>query len=166
MIDNRILIDITHMSDTAMDQTFALSRERDPDGRVPVIATHMACRLGSLSYNLTDKRIEEIKERNGLLGLIACEHYISDGADEPQSFEQSFALLCRHIDRICQVTESEDHVAFGTDIDGYIKPALPGLEHLGRMGALQTALAAKYGAVAASKFSSENALRVIRAGWK
>ena len=30
------------------------------------------------------------------------------------------------------MTGSDDHVAIGSDLDGYIKPALPGLEHEGR----------------------------------
>jgi microsomal dipeptidase-like Zn-dependent dipeptidase len=74
-------------------------------------------------------------------------------------------LLCEHIDKICEVTGSRDHVAFGSDLDGYIKPALPGLEHHGRMHALQQALIERYGEAAAERFTSGNALRVIRCGW-
>ena len=55
-------------------------------------------------------------------------------------------LVYAHIDRIAQVTGSHDHAAIGSDLDGWIKPALPGLEHLGRMRHVQDALAAKYGA--------------------
>ena len=98
--------------------------------------------------------------------MILCEHYISDGASKPVSFEESFALLCKHIDRICEIAGSQDHVAFGSDIDGYIKPAHPGLEHHGRMQRLQDALAARYGADAADRFCSANALRVIQAAWQ
>jgi microsomal dipeptidase-like Zn-dependent dipeptidase len=46
--------------------------------------------------------------------------------------------------------------------DGYIKPALPGLEHLGRMRDLQAALTDRYGAQDAEKIASANALRVLR----
>jgi membrane dipeptidase len=50
-------------------------------------------------------------------------------------FEDSVEVLCRHIKKICDITGSLDHVAIGSDLDGYIKPALPGLEHMGRMAA-------------------------------
>jgi microsomal dipeptidase-like Zn-dependent dipeptidase len=161
MAENGILIDVTHMSELAIDETLDLL---PPE--LPVIATHAACRLGSLAYNVSGELVRRIAGRGGVLGLLACEHYISDGAAKPESFRDSVGLLCRHIDHICEVTGSDEHVAFGTDLDGYIKPALPGLEHLGRMHALQEALVERYGADTAARFSSENALRVIRAVWR
>ena len=56
--------------------------------------------------------------------------------------------------------------AFGSDLDGYIKPALPGLEHLGRMRPLQEALDTRYGRPIAEQFAGGNALRVINAAWQ
>ena len=166
MAANGILVDVTHMSGPATNDTFKLLDDLGGIDRIPVVATHMAYRFGDLAYNLDGETVERIARRGGVLGLISCEHYISDGAPKPESFDQSFALLCRQIDRICELAKSNDHVAFGSDIDGYIKPALPGVEHLGRMHRLQQALADHYGAESARKFSSENALRVIRATWQ
>jgi microsomal dipeptidase-like Zn-dependent dipeptidase len=163
MIDHGILIDITHMSEAAMARTFALAEERN----VPLVATHAAWRRqDGYAYNLSDQTIQRIAATEGVVGLIMSEHFICDGRQQPRSFDQSFGLLCVHIDRIRGITESDDHIAFGTDIDGFIKPALRGLEHLGRMAKLQGALKKRYGAIAAEKFSSENALRVLNAGWK
>jgi microsomal dipeptidase-like Zn-dependent dipeptidase len=107
-----------------------------------------------------------------VVGLIMCEHWISDSRKKPRcfrskrkKFEGSLALLYEHIDHIHEVTGSYDHIAFGTDLDGHIKPALPGLQHLGRMKELQTELKKHYEDPAASKISGENALRVIKAVW-
>jgi microsomal dipeptidase-like Zn-dependent dipeptidase len=166
MVAHGILVDITHMSERSIADTFATLRAVGDDPPVPVIATHMACRFGNLSYNLSDENIAHVGERAGLLSLIACKHYISNGDREPTSFADSFRLLVKHIDRICEITGSTDHVAFGTDLDGYIKPALPGLEHHGHMRALQDALVDHYGAQTAEKFSSGNALRVLGAAWR
>jgi microsomal dipeptidase-like Zn-dependent dipeptidase len=166
MAEHGILVDITHMSPEAVADTFELLSGPTGEPLAPVIATHMACRLGSLTYNLDDATIRRVGEHGGLLGLIACEHYISDGESKPAGFEDSLGLLCKHIDRICEVTGSSDHVAFGTDLDGYIKPALPGLEHLGRMRRLQDGLTDRYGAQLAEKFASANALRVLKTGWR
>jgi microsomal dipeptidase-like Zn-dependent dipeptidase len=80
-------------------------------------------------------------------------------------FEDSFAALCRHIDKIHDLTDSYENIGIGSDLDGYIKPALPGLEHMGRMADLQHALRERYGELDANKICSENALRVLRAEW-
>ena len=166
MVRERILVDITHMSERAIDDTFALLDQLDSGHGTPVIATHMACRLGKLGYCLTDATIKRIADRGGVLGCILCEHYIGDGVPgDLKTFDDSFAALCRHIDRIREVTGSHEHVAIGSDLDGYIKPALPGLEHMGRMRALQDALRSRYGAQDAELITSANALRVLRAGW-
>jgi microsomal dipeptidase-like Zn-dependent dipeptidase len=57
-------------------------------------------------------------------------------------------------------------VAIGSDLDGYVKPALHGLGHEGRMKDLEAALVAEYGAVRAEKFCSENVLSLLRAYWR
>jgi microsomal dipeptidase-like Zn-dependent dipeptidase len=83
-----------------------------------------------------------------------------------RGFDESFALVCAHIDRIEQVTGSHDFAAIGSDLDGWIKPALPGLEHLGRMRELQAALAARYGPEASAKIAGGNALELLRRAWR
>ena len=146
MVEHGILVDITHMSARSAQDTFALLDDLDPGHRVPVLATHMACRLGKLEYCLADETIRQVAERGGVLGCILCEHYISSGRPAPvRTYEDSVAALCAHIDRVREVTGSDDHIAIGSDLDGYIKPALPGLEHHGRMRALQESLSARYG---------------------
>ena len=166
MVRERILVDITHMSERAIDDTFSLLDRLDPGRTVPVIGSHVACRLGKLEYCLTDATIKRIAERRGVLGCIFGKHYVADGLpDEPRSFDDSVAALARHIDHIREVTGSYEQIAIGSDLDGYIKPALPGLEHMGRMSALQDALERRYGADDVQRICSGNALRVLHAGW-
>ncbi len=99
-------------------------------------------------------------------GLILCKHYITSGLrGGAGSLEESIAALCRHIDKIHDLTGSYDHIAIGSDLDGYIKPALPGLQHMGHMTDLQAALRGRYGNVDAEKICSANALRVLEAQW-
>jgi membrane dipeptidase len=160
----RVLVDITHMSERAIADTFSTL---GPD--VPVIASHMACRFGKLTYNLTDDVIREVGRRGGVMGVIACTHYAHDGlrpTRKVKSFADSMELVYAHIDRIREVTGSDDHAAIGSDLDGWIKPALPGLEHLGHMRHLQEALATKYGAEVAEKISSANMLALLRRAWR
>jgi microsomal dipeptidase-like Zn-dependent dipeptidase len=167
MVDHGILVDISHMSSRSIDDTFALLDERDPGRSVPVIATHMACRFGRLEYCLPDDTIRRVAERGGVLGCIVSEHYISNGLRRRvRTYEDSIEVLCKHIDHIRELTGSFDHIAIGSDLDGYIKPALPGLEHMGLMARFQQSLTERYGNQNAEKICSANALQVLRAAWR
>ncbi len=37
-------------------------------------------------------------------------------------------MICSHIDKIAEITGGYEHVALGTDFDGFIKPTMGGLE--------------------------------------
>ncbi len=165
MVDEGILVDLTHMRAQSIGDVFALLDERDPVQEIPVIATHMAYRFGGLEYSFDDDTVRRIAARGGLLGCIMCKHFITSGLDVEETFDGSVDALCRHIDRIHELTGSFDHIAIGSDLDGYIKPALPGLESQGRMADLQRALRTRYGEDVAEQIASGNALRVLRTQW-
>jgi microsomal dipeptidase-like Zn-dependent dipeptidase len=165
MLDEGILVDITHMRDRSIAETFALLERRAPGQPIPVIGTHGACRFSGLEYCFRDEVIREVARRGGVIGLIMAQHFITDGMPKPKTYDDSFKALCRHIDRIHDLTGSYDAIGIGSDLDGYIKPALPGLKHEGCMLQLQHSLRDKYGVDAAEKISSGNALRVLRAAW-
>jgi microsomal dipeptidase-like Zn-dependent dipeptidase len=167
MVAERVLVDITHMSDVATAEVLALLDSLDPDRTVPVIASHGGCRLGSEEYCLTDDTIRRVKERGGVIGLLLCDHHLRDGVRRRQTrtFEQSLEVLGAHIDHIRDVTGSMEYAAIGSDLDGYIKPALAELGDMGRMKRLQEALRDRYGAVDAELVCSGNALRVLDGYW-
>lgn len=167
MHDNRVLIDVTHMSTASLNDTFDLLGQIDPQRQTPVIASHMACRFGNAGpeYNTADDTIREIQTRRGVLGVIACRHWATANLGEDRSFAESVERICTHIDRIHDVTGSHEYAAIGSDLDGYIKPALKGVEHMGRMRRVESALVARYGPADAKLICSDNALRVLRAYW-
>jgi microsomal dipeptidase-like Zn-dependent dipeptidase len=162
MVENGVLVDVTHMSERAIDDSFALLDQIDPERRVPLIATHSACCFGKLEYNLSDRHVKAIADRNGVVGLIACRHYMAEGLPEPQTFDDSMAVIYRHVDRIHQVTGCYEHVALGSDMDGFIKPTLPELDTPARFRFVEQKLVGKYGVSVAQQICSENALRVLR----
>ena len=166
MIDEGILIDITHMRSQSIADTFDVLDARDPAKEVPVIATHMAYRFGRLQYCFDADTVKRVAGRGGLLGLILCKHYVRNGIPRVEnSLQGSLEALCRHVDRIHELTGSYDHIAVGSDLDGYIKPALDGLEDMSRMADLEHGLRTRYGDEVAEKIASGNALRVMRAHW-
>ncbi len=165
LVDEGILIDITHMRSQSIRDVLAQLDERDPDKQIPVIATHMAYRFGGLEYSFDDQTITAVAARGGVLGCILCDHYISSGLHGAKTIDGSIDKLCRHIDKIHELTSSYDNIGIGSDLDGYIKPALAGLEHMGRMAELQQHLRQRYGDADAEKICSGNALRVLRSEW-
>ncbi len=173
MLEHRILIDITHMSSRATAATLDLMDRRDPKKEIPVLATHGACRfrrLRRLEYNLSDGTIRRIAQRRGLIGIILCPHYLLGGGPlrrrQTADLKASVDAVCTHIDHIRDVTKSFDHVGIGSDLDGFIKPALTGLGHLGHMAAIQAELRQRYGEADAEKICSGNAIRVLTTAWR
>lgn len=159
-----ILVDVTHMSAASFEETVRLLDRLDPAGTVPIIASHSAASFGGLAYNLTDEQIRAIARRHGLVGLILCPHYLARGlSSSPKNFQQSVAVLCRHIDRLHDVTGSHEQAAFGSDQDGFIKPALPGLETPAGLGAVEAELEKRYDADIARMICWSNSRRVLGA---
>lgn len=168
MARERMLIDLSHMSERALDDTFALLDELDPGREATVIASHAAHRFGRQDYNLSTPTIERIAERNGVVGLILAEHQATDGLrhTRTKNLEDSLSTLFTHIDRIAEITGSHGHTAIGSDLDGFIKPTLAGLEDAGRLALLERALIERYGAAEAELIASGNALRLLHESWR
>jgi membrane dipeptidase len=111
-----IVHDLSHLSQRASDELLALTDR-------PVIASHSNCRalLGGDSADgwqrhLSDDTIREIARRGGVIGLNLCANFIAPDikrGDRP-TVEQAIA----HVDHICDVTGSRNHVGLGSDMDG------------------------------------------------
>src|SRR3954453_13725832 len=108
MVANRVVIDITHMSERATAHLFKVLEGLDPQREVPVFATHGACRLGSEEYCLPDETIREVAARDGVVGLILRVHHKIDGVrlKEAEGFEDSLEVVFAHIDHLREVTGS------------------------------------------------------------
>ena len=168
MVRRRVLIDISHMSERSLDDVFALLDELDPDRAVPVVASHAGYRFGRQEYNLSERTVERIAERDGVIGLILAEYQAADGLRDRRttSLGQSLEVLLRHVDRIREITGSHRHAAIGSDHDGFIKPTLAGLEDAEKLRSVETALVHKYGEPAAELIASGNVLRLLRNYWQ
>lgn len=82
MVAEGVLVDITHMSQASLDDTFSLLDELDPDRSVPVLASHCGYRFGRHVYNLTEATVEQIADRGGVIGLILSPYFLADGLPE------------------------------------------------------------------------------------
>ena len=167
MVREGVLIDLSHMSTLAVADTFELLDRLDPDRRVPVLASHAGFRFGGQEYALDEQTVELIAGRDGVIGLIFAQHQLNDGLrrTKAKTFEDSFEVICSHLDRIAEITGSHRHTAIGSDFDGFIKPTLGELESMTDMARLEAAMRERYGDGDAELICAENALRVLRAGW-
>lgn len=79
LVENRILIDLSHMDPGGIRETLTLLDEIDPDGEVPVMSTHAGYRFGKQQYMCDEEILLQIKRRNGVVGLIMAQHQLNDG---------------------------------------------------------------------------------------
>jgi microsomal dipeptidase-like Zn-dependent dipeptidase len=167
LVENRILIDLSHMDPPGIEETFAFLDEVDPHSEVPVVSTHAGYRFGKQQYMCDEEIILQIKRRKGLVGLIMAQHQLNDGIrkKETETLEESMEVVCKHIDRIAEITGGHEQIALGTDFDGFIKPSMGGLTTSADLKLLERALRERYGDENADKMTSGNALRVLRTLW-
>ena len=132
MYRHGVLVDVSHMRQDAIDETFALIEKLDAETgadpcEYPVIASHIGVRdvvEQAQSYNLSADTIRRIHARCGVVGLILAQHQLGDTKDEEQSKE----VLRNHIDAIAAAAGGHDCTALGSDLDGYINPTLKGID--------------------------------------
>lgn len=103
---NKIIIDISHLSDGGVEDILALSSS-------PVVASHSNCRkVCNVSRNLTDSQLKKIADKGGVVGLNFCYDFIT--SDENADV---FDLLYRHYLHAVNCG-GEDLPAIGSDFDG------------------------------------------------
>jgi membrane dipeptidase len=166
MYRRRILIDVSHMREDAVADVFVQIEELDratgaSPTDYPVIATHAGFRLGKQSYNLSAETVRRIAARGGVVGVIFAEHQLLDGYDgpPPTTIDDSVAVLGRHITAIAEVGGYEC-VALGSDLDGFIKPTLPGLQNIDDLAQLPERLERDHPGHAQAILSG-NSIRVL-----
>ena len=170
MYDQRVLIDLSHMRQDALDKTFARLKRLDHEHNdanpkdFPVIASHAGYRCGRQSYNLSRDTITAIAERDGVIGLILAQHQLNDGIirwRKTRDLNESMNVICRHIAAIHKVTGTYDNIAIGTDLDGFIKPTMTGIEYASDLWRLRDPLEDCFPGQS-ERILSRNALQVLR----
>lgn len=158
LFKNRILVDITHCSDAAIDDVFSIAAKYPHQ---PVISSHTAARyLNGYLINISDESIKRVAATGGVIGVIFYDHWLRPTGSKSESMD----LLFPTIDHIHEKTNSWDFIGIGSDLDGFIRPVRE-LKNLSKVKVLESALVKKYGREAADKILYANALRVFEQGW-
>jgi membrane dipeptidase len=189
---NRVgmIIDVSHMSDSALAQTLALSR-------APVIASHSACRHFTPGWerNLSDDMIRQLASRGGVVQInfgsefvrddirvrmeqagpviraYLVEHNLRSFDTDAVRFARAYRReqgipyadvsdVARHIDHVKQLV-GVDHVGFGSDFEGLGDDLPEGLKDVsGYPNLIAELLALGYGDEEIQKICSGNFFRV------
>jgi microsomal dipeptidase-like Zn-dependent dipeptidase len=169
MYRHKILVDISHMSEQAVTETFELVERLEGDrdkSDYPIIATHVGMRSAgpaarAQEYNLSDDTARKIAERGGVIGLISAQHQLGDASGADGSAD----LIKAHLDAIgMAVGDASSVAALGTDIDGFVKPTLDGFEKATDLKSLECWVR-DAGQKDAEAILHGNAERVIRAAF-
>jgi microsomal dipeptidase-like Zn-dependent dipeptidase len=162
MVREKVLVDLSHMRADALTETLDLLDEIAPE--VPVIASHAGARFADSTqhYQLADETIERIGRRGGVVGLIMAQHQLNDGIRRTPTttLPETVDVMRRHIDRISGIA-GPGHVGLGTDLDGFIKPTMGGIESAADLGGLRDQLLAHYPQAEVDAVLYGNARRVV-----
>ena len=151
MHEHGVLIDLSHMREDSINATLDLlddldrQRGRDPR-KFPVMASHAGYRLGTQHYMLSPSTIARIAKRDGVVGLIMAQHQLNDGRPHHRddSLSRTAETVVAHADAIKEITGSDRHVAIGSDLDGFIRPTMRGVQRIQDLAALRDELARKW----------------------
>jgi microsomal dipeptidase-like Zn-dependent dipeptidase len=171
MYEQRILVDLTHMSERAMDETLDLLDELDRRNEgadptdYPVLVTHAGYRFGKQEYMLTPERIGRVAGRGGVIGLILARHQLNEeaGVEDEDDPAETPRVVKNHIDAIrgCVPDRTNAYVGIGSDLDGFIKPTCAGIDTAGDLATLAEPLRRDFGDDA-EMILSGNALNAVK----
>jgi len=103
-----MIVDVSHLSDEALDDLLAVTRR-------PVVASHSNSRaVRDHRRNLTDAQAEGIAATGGLIGVTFAGSFVDEVPEKV-----CLARLLDHVDRLVSVVGA-DHVGLGTDFDGFL----------------------------------------------
>jgi len=157
---NKMIVDVTHCTQLARNDIFAIARNFPGS---PVISSHNGVQHQSnYPLNLSDDAIRQIADTGGVIGVILFPHWLRQPDDQIFG-SRKLSLVLDTMQHIANVANF-DHVAIGTDLDGFIEP-VEDCDKYSKTPALVSAIQARF-PQHADQILSGNALRVLAAGWK
>ena len=118
MADFNFTLDLSHMDERAAIEALDVYEG-------PIVGTHANCAAlmpnSGTNRHFTDRIIEGIIERDGVVGVVPFNTYLKVGwqfSKGASRDEVPLAVLANHIDHICQIAGDSLHAGIGSDFDG------------------------------------------------
>jgi membrane dipeptidase len=107
----RILVDLAHISRTGFWDALEVH-----DKSLPLTVSHGACDAVHPHFrNLDDAQLRALADRGGVVGVLLHTDYLASGRRVATTIEH----VVDHVQHVVR-TVGEDHVALGSDFDGFI----------------------------------------------
>jgi membrane dipeptidase len=159
MADVGMMLDISHLAEEAVLQAL----DRYPGA---ILASHSNPRAllpnsEIPNRHLTDEAILSLAERGGVMGIVIGNRFLKDGWRTAHGRKAvTMADIVAHIDHVCQLLGSAEHVGIGSDFDGgYGLELVPeGLDSVADLRFIGPALSEK-------GFSHEEVEAVLGGNW-
>jgi membrane dipeptidase len=163
MGDLNLILDLTHMNEIGTLQALDVYQG-------PVVATHSNARaLVPGERQLSDTQIRRVGERDGVIGVVLYNAFLSAGWRKGQPKELvTLDHVVAHIDHICQTIGDAAHAGIGSDLDGGFGAAdIPApLDSIADLPQIATALAAKgYSETDIAGIMGGNWVNLLRRTW-
>jgi membrane dipeptidase len=155
MMELGMILDIAHCTPPARQRIYDIVGTR-----LPLIASHIgAYEINPSPYNLQDWELKRIAATGGVVGVIFMNYWLM-----PHETKRGLNFIARTIRHFANVV-GIDHVAIGTDFDGFTDPPddLKDASELPKL--TQRLIAEGYSSEQIAKIWGGNALRALRAGW-
>ena len=114
MAEFGMMLDHTHLSERssleALDhfQGVSVATHSNPRKMVPDVQER----------HLGDTQIRRIAEQGGVMGIVLANSFLKPGGRTLKKAEVTVADVAAHVDYICQLVGSAEHVGIGSDFDG------------------------------------------------
>ena len=161
MVEKQMIPDVTHCTPKARARVYELVKEKSPG--FPVIASHNGVKsMNDVPYNLDEADVQAIAASGGVVGVIFMPYWL-DKANPGKGLD----AIWRTMEALRALGGgSWDHVAIGTDFDGFTDPPddCKNASELPRIRELM-----EHKGVSredAEAILGGNARRVLRAGWR
>ena len=155
MMELGMILDISHCTPPARRRIFDIVGTK-----APIIASHVgAYEINPSPYNMQDDEIKKIADSGGLASVIFMNYWLM-----PHETKRGLNFISRTIEHFVKIGGA-DHVAIGTDFDGFTDPPddLSDISELPRL--TQRLIADDYTDAEIQKILGGNAVRVLHDGW-
>jgi membrane dipeptidase len=164
MAEFGFILDLTHMSEKATLE--ALDRYEGI-----IVATHSNARAitGESQRHLSDSQIRRLGEHGGVIGIVLANSFLRRHHKKGEAKALvTLEHVVAHIDHMCQLVGSADHVGIGSDFDGGFGSAdIPAeMDSVADLGQIATSLQQRgYEAADIHKIMGGNWLQLVRRAW-
>jgi membrane dipeptidase len=170
-----MIVDLNHVSPPGRKDVYEINEARGNGNLKPLVFSHIGLRRNCPNEIKTpeDWEVRKIRDSNGVIGIIFMNYWIRGFEGEPDYGIDSIVKTVVDIAKICSETEDEsnlnslnfDHIAIGTDMDGFTQP-IDDLYDSSQMIKLTQALLDRgLSSNNIQKILGINAMRVLREGW-